>query len=198
MDVRARVQNIIIRPKEEWLKIKEETIDIKTLFISYAAILAAIPAVANFIGMSFIGRRIPFLGWYRMGIARGIVYAIFSYILSLVAVALLGFVIKALAPSFSSTPNLIQAMKLAAYSFTPAWLAGVFYIIPALSPLVFLASLYGLYLLYLGIAAPLLETPKDKIIGYFIVILVVSIVIVAIFSLILSAIFAVREMALGL
>lgn len=198
MDLRARVQNIILRPKEEWLKIKEETTDIRTLFTSYAAILAAIPAVANFIGMSFIGRRIPFLGWYRMGIVRGIVYAIFSYILSLAAVAILGFVIKALAPTFSSVSNLVQAMKLSVYSYTPAWLAGVLYIIPALSPLVLLASLYGLYILYLGIATPLLETPKDKVIGYFIVSLVVSIVLVAVFSLILSGIFAVREMASGL
>ncbi len=131
MDLSARIQNIIIRPKEEWLKIKEETTDIKVLFTSYAAILAAIPAVANFIGMSFVGRRIPFFGWYRMGIARGIIYAIFFYILSLVAVAILGFVIKALAPSFSSVPNLIQAMKLAIYSYTPVWLAGVFYLVPA-------------------------------------------------------------------
>lgn len=198
MDLRARVQNIIIKPKEEWLKIKEETTEIKTLFTSYAAILAAIPAAANFVGMSFIGRRIPFLGWYRIGIVRGIIYAIFSYILSLVAAAVLGFVIKALAPSFSSLPNLVQAMKVAVYSFTPAWVAGVLYIIPALSPLVLLASLYGLYILYLGIAAPLLETPKDKVIGYFIVSVVVAIVVVVVFSLILGGIFTIREMASGL
>jgi len=197
MDLVARVQNIILRPKEEWLKIKDESADIKTLFTSYAAILAAIPAIASFIGMSFIGRRIPFLGWYRMGIARGIVYAILSYIFSLAAVAIVGFVIKALAPTFNSTPNPVQAMKVAVYSFTPAWVAGILDIIPALSPLVILASLYGLYILYLGLAAPLLDTPREKVIGYFIVSLVVAIVIMAVFSLILGGVFAVREMTAG-
>ncbi|MCX7973823.1 MAG: YIP1 family protein [Candidatus Aminicenantes bacterium] len=198
MDLVARVQNIVLRPKEEWLKIKEEPTDIKTLFTSYAAILAVIPAVANFIGMSLIGRRIPFLGWYRLSIPRGIVYAIFAYLLSLAAVVIVGFVIKALAPTFSSTPNLIQAMKLAVYSYTPGWVVGILYIIPALSPLVILASLYGLYLLYVGLATPLMETPKEKVFGYFLVSLVVSIVVVAVFSIILGGIFAVREMASGL
>jgi hypothetical protein len=197
MDLVARVQNIILRPKEEWLKIKDESADIKTLFTSYAAILAAIPAIASFIGMSFIGRRIPFLGWYRMGIGRGIVYAILSYIFSLAAVAIVGFVIKALAPTFNSTPNPVQAMKVAVYSFTPAWVAGILDIIPALSPLVILASLYGLYILYLGLAAPLLDTPREKVIGYFIVSLVVAIVIMAVFSLIRGGVFAVREMTAG-
>jgi len=86
---------------------------------------------------------------------------------------------------------------VAVYSFTPAWVAGILDIIPALSPLVVLASLYGLYILYLGLAAPLLDTPREKVIGYFIVSLVVAIVIMAIFSLVLGGVFAVREMTAG-
>lgn len=198
MDLVARVQNIILKPKEEWPKIKEEPTPVSSLFTSYAAVLAAIPAVANFIGMSLIGRRIPFLGWYRLNIPKGLIYALLTYLFSLAAVAIVGFIIKALAPTFSSTPDLNQAMKLAVYSYTPGWVVGILYIIPALSPLVILASLYGLYLLYLGFATPLMETPKEKVIGYFLVSFVVSIIVFAVFSFIVGGLFAIREMASGL
>ena len=51
-----------------------------------------------------------------------------------------------------------------------------FLIIPPLSPITMLVSLYGLYLLYLGLPI-LMETPKDKAMGYVIVTIVVSIVV---------------------
>ena len=57
MDIVNRVQQLILKPKEEWINIKEEKITIAELFTSYAMILLAIPAVAQFIGWSLkIGR----------------------------------------------------------------------------------------------------------------------------------------------
>ncbi len=61
-----------------------------------------------------------------------------------------------------------QAMKLVAYASTLGLLAGILYIIPPLAILVFLASLYGLYILYLGIPV-FMETPEDKRLIYLIV-----------------------------
>lgn len=188
MDLVSRVQQIILKPKEEWIKIKEEEISIQQLFISYAAILAAIPAVAQFLGLAIIGgSKIPYIG--RSIFLRTFSFCIFYYIVSLVIVYLLGFIINALAPTFSSKQNQINAMKIAVYSMTPAWVAGVLYIIPFLGILVFLASIYSIYLLYLGFAAPLMDTPKDKVINYFVVSVIVSILIIAIMRTILWAIF---------
>ncbi len=117
-------------------------------------ILAAIPAVAQFIGFGLIGRRYPFIGWVRMGLGTSLLRAVFSYILSLVMVYVFALIINALAPTFASTPNQLNAMKLAVYSMTPGWVAGILYIVPFLEWLVILASLYGLYVLYLGFATP--------------------------------------------
>jgi hypothetical protein len=83
-------------------------------------------------------------------------------------------------------------MKLAVYSMTPAWVAGVLYIIPALGILVLLASLYGLYILYLGFATPLMETPKEKVMTYLVVSIVVVIVLSFVVNLIIGAIFIFR------
>jgi len=190
MDLIPRVQGIILKPKEEWIKIKDEPTTIAQLFAPYAVILAAIPVVARFIGWGLIGFRIPYLGGSWMG--RALLYSIFSYVFSLAVVYAFGWVINALAPNFSSTQNLSNAMKLAVYSMTPAWVAGIFHIIPALGVLAVLGSLYGIYILYLGFNTPLLGTPKEKTVGYCVVSFVVMIVLSVVVGLVLGAVFTMR------
>jgi hypothetical protein len=166
MNLVARVQAILLKPKEEWVKIKDEPTTIQQLFIPYAVILAAIPAVAQFLGTAlFLGFRIPGGGGSWM--TRAFLYSIFSYIMSLVVVYVLGFIINALAPNFSSAQSLPLAMKLAVYSMTPAWLMGIF-------------------------TTPVMGTPKEKVTGYFVVSLVVAIVLMFVVSIILGTVFAIR------
>ena len=191
MDLKARVQGILLKPKEEWLKIKEEKLTLSEFFTSYILILAAIPAVAQFIGYGIIGYRVPFIGWHRLGIGTALFRAVLAYVFALVAVFVFGIVINALATSFSSTPNLDNAMKLAVYSMTPAWVAGVLHVFYFLSPLVILASLYGIYILYLGLVTPLLDTPKEKVVSYLIVSFIIAIVVMGVLGIILNTIFTV-------
>ncbi len=187
MNLVERVQNILLKPKDEWPKIKAESTTIAQLFMGYAVILAAIPAVAQFIGWGLIGRRIPLLGWIREPIGRALIGAILTYVLSLVSVYVLGIIINALAPSFGSKQNPVNAMKLAVYGMTASWIAGVFNILPVLSILTIL-GLYGLYVLYLGFNQPLMETPKDKVVTYFVVSLVVAVVLYFVVGLIVGSI----------
>ena len=191
MDLVARAQAILMKPKEEWVKIKGESTSIAQLFTSYAAILAAVPAVAQFIGNGLVGKKIPFVGWVRYPLGSALFQAILYYIFTLVSVYIFGIVINALAPSFGSKQNLPNAMKLAVYSMTPMWIGGVFYIIPFLGFLAILASLYGLYILYLGFDNPLMDTPKEKILGYLLVSIVVIVVLSLVVLLVLGAIFTV-------
>ena len=78
-------------------------------------------------------------------------------------------------------------MKIAVYSFTPAWVAGVLQIIPLLGILVLLASLYGLYLLYLGLPR-LMKCPEDKAVGYIAVVAICGLVVMVIAGLIGGAV----------
>ncbi len=175
MNLVERAKSIMFRPSETWTVVKNEQTTIKELFVSYAAILAIIPAIAAFIGMSLIGTSM--LGiHFRIPFVAGIVHAIVSYVLSLVGVYVVAFIIDALAPSFNSRKDILSAVKVAVFSFTPAWIGGIFMIIPMLGILTLLASLYGLYILYIGLPV-LMDTPKEKTLGYFVVIIVVSIVI---------------------
>jgi len=189
MNLVERTQAIILKPKEEWVKIKGESTPVAQLFMSYAAILALIPAVAQFIGYGLIGFKVPFLGFIRFPIGRALFLLVESYVSALLSVYIYGFVINALAPNFGSKQNLESAMKLAVYCLTPAWISGVFYIFPSLSWLVIIGALYGLYILYLGFASPMMETPPDKVMSYFVVSLVIVVAILIVFALIRSAIF---------
>jgi hypothetical protein len=67
-------------------------------------------------------------------------------------------------------------MKVAVYANTPNWIASILFIFPSLSPIVMIASLYSLYLLYLGLPV-LMETPKEKVVAYIIVVIIVSIIV---------------------
>ena len=192
MDLVQRAQGILLKPKAEWLKIKAETTTVSELFTSYAMILAAISPVAQFIGYVVIGQRIPFVGLYRWGLGRALGNAVLAYLFSLATVYIVGFIINALAPNFSSVQNLPNAMKLAVYSMTPVWLAGILYIIPGLGILVLLALIYGLFLMYEGFRTPLMETPQDKVLGYMVISIIAVIALYLIFGLILGGIYAVR------
>jgi len=191
MDLIPRIQGILLKPKDEWEKIKGEDLPVQNLFTSYAMIVAAIPAIAQFIGNGLIGKRILSFGWYRRPIGAALLQAILFYIFSLATVYVLGLIINALAPKFSSKQNQNNAMKLAVFSMTAAWVAGVFYLIPFLGILAILGGLYGFYILYLGFDASLMDTPKEKMLGYFIVSLIVAFVLLGLVSIILGAIFAV-------
>ncbi|MBM3306038.1 MAG: YIP1 family protein [Candidatus Aminicenantes bacterium] len=196
MDLVQKVQSILLKPKEEWVRIKGESATVADLFMSYAMVLAAIPAVSQLLGNVLIGHRLPFVGYYKWSVGRALSSAVFTYLFSLAAVYLFALIINALAPNFASPQNMTSALKLAVYSMTPGWVAGIFYIIPALSILGILAGLYGLYILYLGFETPMMDTPKEKIMPYLGVSVLVAIGLYVILGLILGAIFAVRYSAL--
>ena len=176
MDLVTRAKNICLSPATEWAVIENEPATPGGLLIGYALPLAAIGAIAGFIGYSIIGATVPFVGTYRVGFVSGIVNAVFQVGMALVMCFVLGLIIDALAPTFGGQKNSIQALKLAVYSYTPAWIAGVLNIIPALALLGIFAALYSIYLLYLGIPR-LMKSPQDKTIPYMLVVIVVAIVL---------------------
>jgi hypothetical protein len=174
MNLVERAKNIILQPSQEWPKIAAEQHTVQGLYTRYVMILAAIPAVASFIGLSLVGYS-GFGVAYRVPIGSGIAYMIVGYLMSLATVYVLALIIDALAPSFGGQKDFMQAMKLAAFAPTASWLAGVFNILPALS-ILGLLGLYSLYLLYAGLA-PLMKSPPEKSVPYTVVVIVAALVL---------------------
>jgi hypothetical protein len=185
MNIVERVKGILLKPKEEWQIISGETTPIPELYKTYIMKLAAIGPVASIIGMSIVGISLPFVGSFRIPITTSITSAIVNYILTLVGVYILALIIDGLAPTFSGEKNILQAFKVATYSYTPGWVVGIVALIPALSPLGIL-GLYGLYLLYLGLPV-LMKSPKEKSLGYTIAVIIAAVIILVAISFITRA-----------
>jgi uncharacterized membrane protein len=171
-----RAKNICLTPNTEWPVIAAEPTSPGTLVSGYVVPLAAIGAIAGFIGGSFIGRTLPYLGTYRVPLINGLVVALFAFCMAIVGVFVLSLIINALAPTFGGQQDGTEAMKLAVYSYTPAWIAGVLQILPLLGIFVIFAAFYGLYLLYLGLPR-LMKCPEDKAAAYTAVVVVCAIIL---------------------
>lgn len=166
-----RAKDILVRPKETWARIDGEAATPASIYIPYVVLLAAIGPVALLIGSQIFGYGA--LGFrYRPGLGSAVGSALLSYVLTLVGVFVLALIIDALAPRFGGQKNQVQALKVAAYSGTAAWIAGIFGLVPALSMLGIL-GLYSLYLLYLGLPR-LMKTPDDKALTYSVVVIVLA------------------------
>jgi len=171
MNLVTRVKNILLQPKQEWPVIAGETTPTAQLYTSYVIPLAAVPAVAAFVGMSLVG--MPMIG--RIGLGTGLAMMLLQFVLALAGVYVLALVIDFLAPKFGGEKNPAQALKVSAYSMTAAWVAGIFHILPMLG-ILSVVGLYSLYLLYLGLPV-LMKAPEEKAMPYTVVVIIAAIVI---------------------
>jgi hypothetical protein len=177
-----RAKNILLRPKEEWVVIAAEPASIGDIYRNYVAILAAIPAIAMAIGLLLMGN-----GFFHFSMSFIIGQAIIGYLLSLAGVYVLALIIEALAPSFGGVKDRLAAFKLAAYSMTAVWVAGIFSIIPLLGILGLIGLAYTLYLLWIGLPV-LMKSPADKTPVYAISVIVAYIVVYFVIAMIASRI----------
>ncbi|MEO9077927.1 MAG: Yip1 family protein [Rhodanobacter sp.] len=184
----ARVKNILTTPRTEWPVAAAEPATTSGLYAGYIAIVAALPVIAGFIKSSLIGS--SFLGiTVHVSIGAGIGRMILSYILSLVLVYVMAWIINALAGTFGGQPNMVQALKVVAYSWTASWVAGIAVIVPWLGFLVMIAgAIYSIYLLYLGLPHTM-KCPPDKAAGYTAVSVIIAIVLGWVISLIVGLMF---------
>jgi sterol desaturase/sphingolipid hydroxylase (fatty acid hydroxylase superfamily) len=181
MNIVDRAKNIIMTPKTEWTAIAAEEPNVGQIISGYVIPLALIPAIAAMLGYGLIGRGMA------SSFTWGIAMAIIGFVVALGGVYLTAYVIDMLAPNFGSQKNFGRAMQLVAYSYTPAWVAGILNIIPVLGVLVLVASIYGLYLMYLGFPHTM-KTPDEKVVVYMVVSIVVLIVVYFVLTALLTAI----------
>jgi hypothetical protein len=182
MNLVARVKSILTNPRQEWVAIDNEPLDAGRLLVGYILPLAAIGPIAMIIGWSAFG----FGGLFRLSMGTAIGMAVTNYVLTIIGVFVLAWVINALAPQFNATQSMPQAIKVAAYSSTAAWVAAVFNLFPALAVLALIGGIYSLYLCWLGLPI-LMKAPADKATTYVIVVIIALIVLYVIIGVIARA-----------
>jgi hypothetical protein len=195
MSLIERVQSILLKPKQTWPAIEAESADVASIYTRYVMILAAIPAIAGFIGLTLVGVG-GFGISYHMPIVGGIVRMIVGYVLSLVMVFVLALIVDALAPTFGGTRNRIQALKLVAYASTAGFVGGIFSLIPSLGIIGLLFACYSIYLIYTGIAV-LMRCPPDKAGAYTAVVIVCAIIAGVVLGALLALVSPMGRMGMG-
>jgi hypothetical protein len=179
-----RAINILLHPKSEWDVIAAEPATLQSIF-TYAAILAAIPALAR-----IIHGLMPFcfiIACYTPNPMFAVIGSAVFYVVTLAGVFVVGLIIDALAPSFGGQKDQVQAMKAAVYSWTAAWLAGIFVMLPLFGPLLSLLGLYSFYLLYVGLPRTM-KAPEQQSMGYTIVVIILGVVVFVIGGAIAGAV----------
>jgi hypothetical protein len=161
-----RAKNILLAPKTQWPVIAPERTTPAQLYKGYVIPLSALAAVVSLVHMSIIGISLPVSGTIRMPLTSGLTSAALTFGFGLVALFLVSLIIDVLATSFGGMRDHRQALKTAAYAFTPAWVGTLFSLLPTLSTLLQLAAgIYGIYLLYLGLPI-LMRSGRDSAFGY--------------------------------
>jgi hypothetical protein len=159
MNLVDRIKGILVEPRNEWAKIAAEPATVQSLYTGWIMILAAIGPIALLLSM------------------RSIQFAIAQYVLSLIITFVLALIVDALAPTFGGTKDFIASLKLTAYSYTVAWLAGIFLLLGMLGGvLTLVATIYAFYTFFLG--APVLKKASpEKAIPFTLVIVLCGIVL---------------------
>jgi len=174
MNVIERAKAILLKPAETWPVIDAEPATVASIYKEWLVIMAAIPAVCTFIGLSIVGAGMFGYG-FRVPILYGLESMVLRYVLSLAVAFVMALIVDALAPSFGGTKNQIAALKVVAYGSTASYVAGVLSILPSLGLLGIIAACYSIYLIYLGLPV-LMKCPKDRAAGYTAVVIIVGIV----------------------
>jgi hypothetical protein len=159
MNLIERIKGIVMDPRNEWVKIAAEPATVQSLYTNWIMILAAVGPIAMLVAM------------------HSIQFAIAQYVLSLIITFVLALIVDALAPSFGGTKDIVASLKLTAYSYTIAWLAGIFNLLGMLGSVIALAAaIYAFYTFYLGVPVLKKATP-EKAVQFTLVIVVCGIVL---------------------
>ncbi len=187
MNPARRARAMLFDPRAEWAWIEKESGDPAYLLSRYVAVLALIPAVFGFIGTNIIGTMVAGTGPVRASLFDGGFGAIFGYVMAFAIVLALAAIIDLFAPWFGGQRDFDAAFKLAIYSYTPVWLAGIFLLLPGLRFLILL-GFYGAYVLLSGLPY-LMKAPAQRSYLYALVVVVCACALTLVAAAAQSAVF---------
>ena len=172
----SRARSVLFEPRATFKEVDSEFTKPGAIWGRYILPLALIGPLAGAVGRFIFGKRIAGTSLPEsVSLSGAITWGVISLLLALAAVFVLTQVISLLAPGFGGQKNDVQALKVAAYSSTPVWLGGVFNIHGRFLIVSLIVSLYGLFLLYLGVPS-LMKVPQDRGMGYTAVVIIAAVV----------------------
>ena len=141
---------MVLYPSPAWRRVALEREGVAALFRAHVLPLSLLAPLASMFGMALIARQemtgVPLLSGSEV-LRAGMTTALFSALMPFP----LALIIRLLAPLFSLRGDFAAAFRVAAYSLTPLWLAGVLLLAPSLVTAAAAALLHFLYLMTRGL-----------------------------------------------
>lgn len=163
----THIPGLFTHPATEWRTIAEHRHSMVGVLAGHVMVLALIPALAWFYGVTNVGWTLPAGETvYRMTTESTVIIIGLFYWAMVVGTGALGYGVYWMSRTYGAEPTLGDAMALAAYTNTPLFIAGLTGLLPALwIDLVIgtAAACYSVYLLYLGIPS-MMGVPRER--GY--------------------------------
>ncbi len=157
---------LFTRPEREWARIAEESASVARVLLGHVVIMALLPAIAWYYGVTEIGWRVAGGTPVKMTPESTGVIVVLFYLAMIAGVVVIGLLIHWMSTTYGAVSSPARAMQLAAYTAAPLFVAGVvgFYPILWLDLLIgVVAACYTVYLLYVGIP-PMMGVPRER--GY--------------------------------
>lgn len=183
MAILEHTLGIMLHPDSEWKAIRNERHSFMQVFMSHVPILALIPTLATYYGVTSVGWTIGDGDPVMLTSASAMTLCAATYIALLASVYILGEFVNWMAKTYGVTDKAdkrhYEGTALAVYISTPSFLAGIFMVYPDLwvnAIAMALALGYGVYLVYEGIPI-LMNIDKDQAFMYATSVVTVGLVI---------------------
>lgn len=167
MAILEHTLGIFLHPDKEWKSIRSERHSFIQVFVSHMPILALVPVIAAYYGVTQVGWTIGG-DVTKLTSESALALCGFTYIAQLVTVYVLGEYINWMAHSFGvkeeGAQRHYEGTAMAVYVATPLMLAGIVMVYPepwVVVSVYFVAIAYAVYLLYEGTPI-LMNIPKER------------------------------------
>ena len=155
---------LLIRPRAEWLSIRDRHHGVASTFFLHTAIIALVPAVCGYIGTTRTGWQIGTGDVVRLTEESARRIAVLYYLAMLAATFCVSWMIHWMSRTYGANRTLGQCYALATYTATPLFLVGAMQLQPILwlNLLVGLPVLgYTIYIFYAGVPV-MMEIPEER------------------------------------
>lgn len=149
----GHIAGILKDPKNEWALIEEEHYSAKTVFLTQISILAAIPAIALYIGVTQVGWSVAGQEPVRLASSSALGSAVLFYFAMWGAVAFIAACMHWMEKTYGGEVSLDECLVFTTVTATPLFLSGISFLLPILWLNVAVAGaalVYSVYLLYSG------------------------------------------------
>ena len=147
-----RAKLIMTDPKGCWGIIKNESGDLKSIFMNWVIPAVGISSVASILGIVIWGIS-GFGVSYKPGVGYALQFGLSMLLSQCLTVIVSAQMFSFLAPKFGAQISLESASRLVGYSLAPAFASGLLYLLPIPgSTIISLAlSVYSIYILFCGV-----------------------------------------------